>query len=69
MLAKIKEYYEGKTPFTMILNDPIANSFIQSYGEDDSRLKTIYYERTFEQNEVLGLNDIDTEHYDDRIIL
>ncbi|XP_054164296.1 zinc finger protein ZPR1-like [Oppia nitens] len=42
---------------TIILDDPCGNSFITN--ADD----VVTYERTFEQNEELGLNDIKTENY------
>lgn len=32
-------------------------------GKLDENLKIEHYERTFEQNEELGLNDIKTENY------
>ena len=30
---------------------------------NDPNLEEIHYERTYEQNEILGLNDIKTENY------
>lgn len=52
-------------PFTVILDDPMANSFVQSlYAPDpDPQLHEESYDRSFEQNEELGLNDIKTENY------
>ena len=57
----------AERPFTLILDDPLANSYIQSlYAPDpDPGLETEWYDRTFEQNEALGLNDIKVEGYDD----
>jgi len=54
-------------PFTIILDDPLANSYIQSlYAPDpDPNMTTETYERTFEQNEELGLNDITVEGYEE----
>jgi zinc finger protein len=52
------------TPFTIILEDPLANSFIYSpYGESttDPLMTSVMYERTFEENEDLGLNDMDVQ--------
>jgi len=53
-------------PFTLILDDPLANSYLQSlYAPDpDPQLETESYERTYEQNDDLGLNDMITEGYD-----
>lgn len=63
--AKLKSLKKLKTHFTIILKDPLDNSFIQNpyYPEKDPRCTTEVYERTFEENEYLGLNDIKTENY------
>ncbi|XP_055373193.1 zinc finger protein ZPR1 [Condylostylus longicornis] len=52
-------------PATLILDDPAGNSYIQSLADDkpDEKLKIHHYERSFEQNEELGLNDMKTEDY------
>lgn len=54
-------------PFTIILDDPLANSYIQNlYAPDPDPNMTIeMYDRTFDQNEELGLNDIKVEGYED----
>merc|ERR1719266_1978568 len=51
--------------FTLILDDPAGNSYIQNiYAPDpDPELIIQFYDRTFEQNEDLGLNDMKTENY------
>ena len=53
--------------FTFILDDPLSNSFIFPIGEEknDERLKKEEYERTFEQNEDLGINDMKVENYEE----
>lgn len=46
---------------TLVLDDPAGNSYVQSLAEDDEldeKLIIEKYERTFDQNEELGLNDI-----------
>ena len=55
----------AERPFRLVLDDPLANSYIQSlYAPDpDPGLETEWYDRTFEQNEELGLNDIKVEGY------
>lgn len=55
-------------PFTVILDDPLANSHLQNLfaPDDDPNLKIEDYERTYEQNEAYGLNDMMTEGYEDR---
>jgi zinc finger protein len=56
-------------PFTLVLKDPIASSYVQSLaevdGELDDRLKIEDYERTEEEKEDLGLNDMRTENYEE----
>lgn len=54
-------------PFTVILDDPLANSYLQNLyaPDDDPAMITEVYERTFEQNEELGLNDIRLEGYEE----
>uniref|UniRef100_A0A7N0V9F2 Zinc finger ZPR1-type domain-containing protein n=1 Tax=Kalanchoe fedtschenkoi TaxID=63787 RepID=A0A7N0V9F2_KALFE len=54
-------------PWTLILDDALANSFIAPVTDDikdDRQLSFEEYERTWEQNEELGLNDIDTSSAD-----
>jgi zinc finger protein len=55
----------GEEKFTLILEDPVANSYVQNpYAPDSDPNMTVEdFERTFEQNEELGLNDIKTENY------
>ena len=53
-------------PWTLILDDPLSNSYLQNlYAPDpDPNMAIETYERTYEQNEELGLNDIQTENYE-----
>jgi len=65
-LAKLDQCRNVEKPFTLILDDPLGNVYIYSpLGLDDPNLKILKYDRTFEQNEELGLNDIcvDPEQY------
>lgn len=51
---------------TLILNDPAGNSYVQALTDDgsiDVQLSIVRYDRSFEQNEELGLNDMKTENY------
>lgn len=52
-------------PFTVILDDPLANSYLQNlYAPDpDPGMTSEVYERTWQQNEELGLNDMKVEGY------
>ncbi|KFV89060.1 Zinc finger protein ZPR1, partial [Fulmarus glacialis] len=54
---------KGKAKAHFIMDDPAGNSYLQNaYApEEDPELKVERYERTFEQNEDLGLNDMRTE--------
>nr|GAT56314.1 zinc-finger protein ZPR1 [Mycena chlorophos] len=65
-LGKLKGVKEAAEPFTLILDDPLANSYVQNlYAPDpDPNMTVELYERTFEQNEELGLNDIHVEGYE-----
>ena len=53
-------------PFTVILEDPLANSYLQNlYAPDPDPNMTIdLFDRTWEQNEELGLNDMKVEGYE-----
>ncbi|XP_037937653.1 zinc finger protein ZPR1 [Teleopsis dalmanni] len=65
-LKKFDDVLSLKEVCTLILDDPAGNSYVQSLRDDDEpddNLKITKYERTFEQNEELGLNDIKTENY------
>lgn len=48
-----------------VLDDPAGNSFIQSMCDPDPQLTVTHYERSFQQNEELGLNDMKTENYEE----
>lgn len=63
---KLKELKKGDKKFTFILDDPAGNSYLQNVyaPEEDPEMKIELYERTFEQNDELGLNDMKTENYE-----
>jgi len=75
---------EENMPFTLMISDPLSNSFVGPVPEDaialtmqaekedsnecykhyvDKGMEVIEYERTHDQNEILGLNDMKTENY------
>ncbi|KAG9010668.1 nucleolar zinc-finger protein [Tulasnella sp. JGI-2019a] len=66
-LGRLKEVMTASIPFTVILNDPLSNSYLQNiYAPDpDPNMTTETYERTWEQNEELGLNDMKVEGYEE----
>ncbi|KAJ3124173.1 hypothetical protein HK098_001347 [Nowakowskiella sp. JEL0407] len=65
-LDKLKSVLSMDQKYTLILDDPLANSYLQNpYAPDDDPNMTVeYYERTFDQNEDLGLNDIVVSGYE-----
>lgn len=68
-IAKLEGLCKDKFfPFTLILDDPISNSFVFSVNhenpDNDKDMKIEIYDRTWEQNEELGLNDMKVENYE-----
>merc|ERR1711962_1568664 len=57
-----------ETECSFVLDDPAGNSYILSLcaPEPDPQLKITEYERSWEQNEELGLNDMNVDNYDDK---
>ncbi|VDN26650.1 unnamed protein product [Gongylonema pulchrum] len=64
-LDKFEQILQFKMKIHLVLDDPTGNSYIQGLNApmDDSRLTKDFYERTDEQNDELGLNDMKTENY------
>lgn len=65
-VGRLQEIIEGKTKAHFIMDDPAGNSYLQNVyaPEEDPELRVERYERTFEQNEELGINDMRTEGYE-----
>ena len=65
----LNEAIEGKREFTIILEDPLASSYVQSLADDpsqpDEQMTIVEYERTDEEEEELGLKDMKTEGYEE----
>ncbi|CAH2355885.1 zinc finger protein Zpr1p [[Candida] railenensis] len=61
--ARLQDAVDGKIGFTIVMVDPLASSYIQNvYAPDvDPNMTTEEFERTHEQNEDLGLNDMKTD--------
>lgn len=56
--SKLDKCATGQMKFTIEVDDPSGNSYIESYDQDlskDENLQITYYERTRDQNEKLGL--------------
>jgi zinc finger protein len=88
-LKRLKDCADGiALPFTLIITDPLSNSFIGPIPKDaialsfqaekdgnndcyndyfDPGMQLEEYERTHDDNEILGLNDINTENYQHEI--
>ncbi|NWX38532.1 ZPR1 protein, partial [Notiomystis cincta] len=64
-LGKLQDV-KGKTQAHFIMDDPAGNSYLQNVyaPEQDPQLSVQRYQRTFEQNDELGLNDMKTEGYE-----
>ncbi len=65
-LDKITTMRTGLEPFTLVIQDPMDNSFIYSPATDgfvDDELTREMYTRTEEENEEMGLNDMVTDGY------
>merc|ERR1712179_508975 len=64
---KYRDCIDGKTKFRVVLDDPAGNSYMQNVyaPEEDPEMKIETYERSFEQNDELGLNDMKVEGYEE----
>jgi len=70
-MTKLDDYSKGKNfPFILSLRDPLGNCFISAPlgsflpPEADENLTLIDFERTYEENEDFGLNDINTKDFE-----
>eukprot|EP00903_Cladosiphon_okamuranus_P005534 g5511.t1 len=68
-LERFRALIDGETlPFTLAVRDPLGNSFIGSSEHenpaDDPKISVEWFERTFEENEELGLNDMNTDDFE-----
>ncbi|KAI9882695.1 MAG: hypothetical protein M1823_005555 [Watsoniomyces obsoletus] len=63
--ATLDKALKGEMPFTVTLEDPWAGSYVQSLSapDPDPQISIEDYERTEEENEDLGLNDIKVDGY------
>lgn len=64
-LTNLKKIMQVDIPYSVILDDPLSNSYIQNiYAPDeDPNMLIEIYDRSHDQNEDLGLNDIKVEGY------
>ncbi|KAL5019450.1 hypothetical protein ScPMuIL_002342 [Solemya velum] len=64
--GKIKEIITGeRLGVHFVLDDPAGNSYLQNVyaPEEDPEMEVVHYERSYDQKESLGLNDMVTENY------
>ncbi len=63
--AKLQAMISGKETFTLTLDDPAGNSYLQNVWapDPDPEMHVEEYQRSWEQNEELGLNDMKAENY------
>lgn len=66
--SKLDQAIRAEIKYSIVLEDPLANSYVQSLadveGEDDPLVVKVFYERTEEEIEDLGLGDMKTEGYE-----
>ncbi|KAI7218790.1 zf-ZPR1-domain-containing protein [Hortaea werneckii] len=62
---QLTDAIENRKPFTLVLEDPMASSYVQSLTapEKDPQIEIEDYDRTEEEEEHLGLKDMKTENY------
>ena len=76
-LQSLDDMMEVKKPFTFVIDDPSGSSFVEGRvnGEhdtnpyEDKNMTIEQYERTFEQNDLLGIAHMVTEGYAEEIAI
>lgn len=65
--VRLNSAINGELKFTITLEDPLANSYVQDLyePEPDPRVKIEEYTRTDEEEDELGLKDMKTEGYEE----
>jgi zinc finger protein len=65
LVTALDDIIEGRRFCHIIIDDPLGSSYVQSlYAPDpDPQILEEEYERSFEENEEFGLNDIKVENY------
>jgi zinc finger protein len=61
LLARLDAMARADEPFTLVLDDPLAASYVQALDGDDRALTAEEYERTWEQDDELGLHGLNTD--------
>jgi zinc finger protein len=65
-LSRFKQVMDGTLPATLIMEDPAGNSYVQNlYAPDvDPYLVAEQYERSEDDEEALGIADMNVDHYE-----
>lgn len=66
-LSKLDEVINAKRMVTLILDDPCGNSYLEHLNslDEDSNISITEYQRSKEQEDVLGISDMKTENYEE----
>lgn len=67
LFALLDKAINGEVEFTILMQDPLAGSYCQTFGEpgEDEQVKEEEYERTAEEEDDLGLADMKTHLNED----
>ncbi|XP_066984816.1 zinc finger protein ZPR1 [Macrobrachium rosenbergii] len=70
LIADLEQVRNGNLQVTIKMNDPAGNSYLQNLyaPDDDPEMEVEEYERSYEENEALGINDMKTENYEEESI-
>lgn len=65
--GRLDSAIQGELKFTIVLEDPLAASYVQSFmaPEPDAQMEVVEYDRTAQEEEELGLTDMKTEGYEE----
>ena len=68
--ARLNKAIAGETKFSIVLKDPLSSSYVQKLSEDgqtDPQIEEAEYDRTDEEEEELGLKDMNVDHYSEDV--
>lgn len=69
LFAQIDKAIKGEVEYTILMQDPLAGSYCQTFGEpgEDEQVREEEYERTAEEEDDLGLADMKTHLNDEGV--
>ncbi|KAK8833766.1 nucleolar zinc-finger protein [Tritrichomonas musculus] len=62
LIQTLEDFSNNEEPFTIIIDDPLANSYIEEIKRND-KIIIENYDRSADDNDYLGINDMKTEEY------